>query len=162
MIILFWSFHAELKDSLLLSVRNRSYVAAGIMCIITMAVLVGGSLYFALCHHEGWSLDCKALGVNAVAEVIGAVKDQSQDKEDFAAAKKEIKDGERNLNTEKSGDGEEKGVIATNGLRVRNLSKDDERSEAAENQSSDSIGDHDKVSTGASVASSNLESKKDS
>ncbi|RUS89633.1 hypothetical protein EGW08_002651 [Elysia chlorotica] len=72
------SLPRELKESLLLSVRNRSYAAAGIMVIATMAVLLGGSLYFAWCHHDGWSLsyDYKALGASAVAAVTGAAQGQ--------------------------------------------------------------------------------------
>ncbi|GFO20590.1 hypothetical protein PoB_004709500 [Plakobranchus ocellatus] len=75
------SLPRELKKSLLLSVRNRSYVAAGIMVAVTMAVLAAGSLYYAWCHHDGWSIsyDYRALGVNASNSVAGAENTPGQD-----------------------------------------------------------------------------------
>ncbi|GFS21562.1 hypothetical protein ElyMa_001596500 [Elysia marginata] len=105
------SLPRELKESLLLSVRNRSYVAAGIMVIATMAVLVGGSLYFAWCHHDGWSLtyDYKALA-RGVSAVTGAAQEEGegQDTEDLSDLQREKVDGGGIIeNSQKLGVGEE-------------------------------------------------------
>ena len=43
------------QNFVLLSVRNRSYVVAGIMMAITAAILLIGVLYYAWCHSDGWS-----------------------------------------------------------------------------------------------------------
>ncbi|CAG5127759.1 unnamed protein product [Candidula unifasciata] len=48
------AFPREIRESFVLSVRNRSYVAAGIMVAITTAILVAGAVYFSWCHQDAW------------------------------------------------------------------------------------------------------------
>lgn len=45
----------EIRESFVLSVRNRSYVAAGVMVAITTAILIAGAVYFTWCHQDAWS-----------------------------------------------------------------------------------------------------------
>ncbi|XP_059144502.1 uncharacterized protein LOC131931701 [Physella acuta] len=45
----------EIQDSFLLGVRNRSYVAAGVMVAATTAILVAGAVYYAWCHQDAWN-----------------------------------------------------------------------------------------------------------
>ncbi|KAH9507908.1 hypothetical protein Btru_053192 [Bulinus truncatus] len=45
----------EIKESFVLSVRNKSYIAAGIMVAMTTAVLIAGALYYAWCHQDNWN-----------------------------------------------------------------------------------------------------------
>ncbi|XP_005099326.1 uncharacterized protein LOC101854258 [Aplysia californica] len=45
----------EIRQSFVLSVRNRSYVAAGVMVAITTAILVAGAVYYSWCHQDAWA-----------------------------------------------------------------------------------------------------------
>ncbi|KAK0052341.1 hypothetical protein Bpfe_018171 [Biomphalaria pfeifferi] len=45
----------EIKESFLLSVRNKSYIAAGVLVATTTAVLIAGALYYAWCHQDTWN-----------------------------------------------------------------------------------------------------------
>ncbi|CAL1532073.1 unnamed protein product [Lymnaea stagnalis] len=45
----------EIRESFVLSVRNQSYVMAGVMVAATTAILIAGVLYYAWCHHDAWN-----------------------------------------------------------------------------------------------------------
>lgn len=45
----------EIRESFVLSVRNQSYIMAGVMVAVTTAILIAGVLYYAWCHQDAWN-----------------------------------------------------------------------------------------------------------
>ncbi|BFZ08830.1 hypothetical protein BsWGS_11869 [Bradybaena similaris] len=62
----------EIQESFVLSVRNRSYVAAGVMVAITTAILVVGAVYYTWCHQDAGSYHRASLDSQAGHKVHGS------------------------------------------------------------------------------------------
>ena len=132
------------------------------MVIATMVVLVGGSLYFAWCHHDGWSLsyDYKALGASAVAAVTGATQDKDlvQDTGDLAKLLKEKGDEGKSINSQILSVEEKSKDKADN--YQRNLNKGGEGSESSDIDISDRVKKDDRIDHGTSLVNREFLDKK--